>query len=507
MSDFLIAFASEWAKGSRVPCRFKAWADGNPLTAKDDTAPVYQIPAGTQEVKLTATPQASPSNYWENTVLLQLGASGLTAKPGSEGFVKTTTRQFPFGFQGTAATVVLSQFKEVTKETLALLSSPPATRLGKTVHEIMDHQATWGTWPPAADWAIEDLTGADFIDATTPVKSGALNFVKSDLQINVDSVVLQLANVDAPQRFAVTWPDAIKPSPNATPRPTRFLVFIEQSLQGNHYDQWGLFVGGELAAPDKAYPNNFDYADMLFQQLHYAQDSPFVNPGMKGVPYQVARAGADNVVTVVPSNSFEKEFGVMEDTERTGDILLNLQAFMFMRAGVATPPTSVGKTALASFSSGNFILGRWLQKTANLSGDFLKKTVNAVYFLDPLLDPKAMVDVNTFIPSALNWEKKSGTDKRIRLYMRFHAKAHNDLIGATPSAPYVHNSSPDGRRTAAELPTAVWTAALTKWIGHPLDPKKFTANDAFGFAHHMFAATMLTHALSQKDSHSQKDLS
>jgi hypothetical protein len=494
MSDFLIAFASEWAKGVRVPCRFKAWADGKPLTAKDDTAPVYQIPPGTQEVKLTATPQASPSDYWEKTVLLTLGASGLTAKPGSEGFVKTTTHQFLFGLQGTAATVVLSQFKEVTKETLALLSSPPATRLGQTVHEITEHQKTWGTWPPAADWAIEDLTGADFVDATTPVKSGALNFVKSDLQINVESVVLQLANVDAPQRFAVTWPDAIKPSPSAAPTPTPFLVFIEQSLKGNFYDRWGLFVGGELATPDKAYPNNFDYADMLFQQLHYARDSPFVNSGMKGVPYQVARAGA-NVVTVVPSNSFEKDFGVMEDTEKTGEILMNLQAFMFMRAGVATPPASVGKTALASFSSGNYILGRWLKNAANLSGDFLKKTVNAVYFLDPILDP-GKVDVNTFIPSALNWEAKSGTDKRIRLYMRLHAKAHNDLIGATPSAPYVRNSSPDGRRTAAELPTPVWTAALTKWLGR--DPK-FNADDAFSFAHHMFAATMLTHALSQND--------
>ena len=129
--------------------------------------------------------------------------------------------------------------------------------------------------------------------------------------------------------------------------------------------------------------------------------TPFFTPGLKGVPYQVAKAGA-NVVTVIPSNSFEKEFGVMEDTEQTGKILEELQAFMFLRAGVQVPPAKVGKTAIASFSSGNFILGRWLANPANRAGSFLSNIVTAVYFLDPVLAP-GKIDVNTFVASALTW--------------------------------------------------------------------------------------------------------
>ncbi len=499
MTAFLIGMASNWA-GARVACRFKAWADGVQLSAKDDTAPFYVIPDGTVEVKLTATPQASASTYWENTIVLAVTPTALTAKTGSTGFVKLGLWPAPPPiFFATTAIVILSRFKDATADTLALLGQPPSTRhmlqgdswVDVPVQEMADHQRTWGTWPPP-DWGLDDLPGAHFLDPTTPVTSAnALNFAKASLQIDVDSVVLRLAGVDAPQLFAVTWPTSIALEANAAPTP--FLVFIDQSLNGNHYDEAGLFVGGELAAPDKAYPNNFDYADMLYQQLHYAPFSnpdAFWNPGMKGVPYQVAQAGA-KVVTVVPSNSFEKKFGVMNDTEQTGKILEELQAFMFLRAGVTDPPKSVGKTAMASFSSGNYYLGEWLADPANRNGNFLTNVVKAVYFLDPPLNP-GKEDVDAFIASAQTWA--GAGDKRIRLYMRDHSASHAKLLGKTPpGAPYVLNS-PDGLRTAAEIPTKYWTAALAKVVG-PIDPKW----DGFGFAHHMFAAAMLTHALSQTD--------
>jgi hypothetical protein len=501
MSFLLVGFASHWG-GSRVPCRFQAWADNNPLSPKGvstDTAPVYEIPSGTVEVKFTATPTDSPSPYWDNTVFLTVGANSLSAKQGSEGFVvlsKSTTLGDP---PVTFAKVVLSRFKDYTTETLTLLGNPPTTRLGKPprVSELTSHQNLWGTWPPL-DWGLDDLTDAHFINVTTPVTSGgALNFAKSALQINVDSVVLRLAGGDAPQLFAVTWPDALKPAPGA--KPTPFLVFIEQSLAGNHYDQLGMFVGGEFAVPDKAYPNNFDYADMLFQQLHYAGTppsvpaTPFFWPSAKGVPYQVAKAGV-NVVTVIPLNSFEKDYGVMNDMKQTGLILEELRAFMFMSAGVSTKEGSVGSTALASFSSGNIILGSWIASESNRNSDFMQNTVKALYFLDPALDPRNPPDVNAFIPSALLWAKSS-TDKAVRLYMRYPADAHKKLLDKTPpAAPYVVNSSV-ARRTAAVLPPEIWTAALTKIFGAQ-DPKTFVA---WSFAHHMFAATMLTHALSQKD--------
>ena len=515
-SLLLVGFASHWA-GKAVPCQFQAWGDGNPLPlsgVSTAAAPVFQIASSTAEVKLTVTP--TDKTYSENTVFLLVGSNGLTAKPGSEGFLvlsKSTTLGDP---PVTFAKVVLSRFKDVTAATIALLSSPPASRhvlvdaktntwtdtaqgwdthtktwIALNAAELQDHKDTWGTWPPS-DWGLHDLTAAHFIDTTNPVHAGGLNFVKSAVAPNVDSVVLQLSGVVAPQLFGVTWPNDIKPKVGATPTPTPFLIFIEQSLKGNGYDEGGQFVGGPLAP----YPNNSDYADMLFQQLHYAGTpskpaTPFFWEGAKGVPYQVAKAGV-NVVTVVPVNSFEKEYGVMDDTEQIGMILAELQAFMFMRAGVATLPTSVGKTALASFSSGNYILNKWLSSPANVSGDFLTKTVNAVYFLDPILWPDHPPDVNDYVKSAQDWATATGADKRIRLYMRLSTAAHQQLMGKTPPAsPFVSSGK---LRTAAWIPQNYWTAAALKFGKRTIDP-----SDGFSFSHHMFAATMLTHALSQND--------
>ena len=98
----------------------------------------------------------------------------------------------------------------------------------------------------------------------------------------------------------------------------------------------------------------------------------------------------------------------------------------------------------------------------------------------------------------LTWAA-GGADKRIRLYNRDHSDAHGKLLGKTPpSAPYVLNS-PDGLKTAAELPKPYWVAALGK-VGLKLNATPSTLSDIqFQFVHHMFAATILTHALSQND--------
>ncbi len=526
MSIFLGAVAQNWA-GTHLPSRFEAYADTGRMPLEGgstDSAPVYKIPDGAREVKLTATPQmtTSRSPYWENTVFFTVGPNGLVVKAGFEGFATLRTVQLDPAPPANLATIILARFKDVTADTLALLGAPPATRrwyrtagevdpntgvkykntgwfIEATTNEIAALPRSWKEWPPD-DWELEDLAGVHFIDPALPVmSSNTMNFVRDKLVINVKSLVLEIASNDAPRLFGVAWPDALPRGAGA--KPTPFLLFIEQGLQGNVYDAFGRFVGPSLAA----YPYNFDYAYMLYQQLHYAGRSrtagawtahptPFLNSVMKGVPYQVARAGA-NVVTVVPINSFDQEYGVMDDTEQTGLILEELQAFMFMTEGVA-PPASVGKTAIAAFSSGTHILYKWLASEANRKGKFLTNTVKAVYFLDPPRDPRRPeYDVNTYINAVLTWSA-GGTDKRIRLYNRDHSDAHGKLLGQpTPSAPYVRNSS-NGRNTAAELPTADWIAALAKVGG---DVNGMSARDRFAFAHHMFAASMLTHALSQND--------
>jgi hypothetical protein len=496
VNTLLIPWGSHWA-ASRVSCHFKAWADGVQLGTKDDTAAVFTVPPGTAEIKLTVTPVAA--FYWETTVFLTISASGsVTAKAGSAPFVKLTAIADAIvpNHQDVFVTVLLSRFKDVTSDVLDLLSHPPATRhilqedgtwVDVAVDEAGDHQKRYGTWPPA-DWGLHPVPDAHFLDVTKPVKSGVLNFATDPtLNVDVDSVVLRFAG-DSPQLFAVTWPKAIAPKAGAGPTP--FLIFIRQENKGNYYDQDGMFVGGEL--DKQPYPNNFDYADTLFEQLHYVK-TPFIPPWLKGVPYQVAKAGV-NAVTVIPMNPFLSggmEFGFMEQTDKTGAMLQELQAFMFLRAGVPDPPKSVGKTALASFSSGNFYLGRWLADPANRAGNFLSNIVTAVYFLDPILNPPN-TDVNTFIASALTWA--GSADKRIRLYMRYQSASHAKLLKgkSLPSSPYILNSS-DNRRTAAVLADPDWARAYTKATGRTVGKWNWQ------WSHHLFAATMLTHALAQGD--------
>jgi hypothetical protein len=501
--------SSHWS-GVHLDCTFAVTAAGKNVPATDASGTIFNLPAGVPEVQVTATPSTT-TMYWPTTVVLTVGPSGLTPKAGSEGFVRVQTQPIPLGNFVVMATLLLARVKLDTDNTLSQLRRPPSKRLGQDVDETTSHKTIWGkdVWPPT-DWKLPDLDSCHFIDPANPVKSGALNFSTAALEIDADSVVLRLAGVDAPQILAVVWPDAIPRDANA--RPTPFLIFIEQSLNGNHYDQHGLFVGGELDKPENAYPDNFDYADMLFQQLHYvgipATDvraefpaTPFVNEGMKGVPYQVARA-ANKAVTVVPMNSFQKQYGVMKKAQNIEAILEEIQAFMYMAKGRAKLPSSLGRVAMASFSSGNYFLGELLADADNRATGFLKNMLKAVYFLDPALDPGSGEDVNTFINSATLWAKDN-PDKRIRLYMRDPADAQKQLLGKNPPpAPYVGNTA-DGLRTAAALPSKVWVAALKTQLGVALPNVDY---QWFSFAHHMFAGTMLVHALSQVDAHNKTDL-
>ena len=517
MNIFLGCLASDWTGKQRVACKFEAWADKAPLPLALDTteqSPVFEIPGATVEVMVKATPilaQGAPASpFWDNTVTLQVASGTLIAKTGSEGFVALAPMPTLSGSSALIANIFLSWFKDASQATVDQLKSPPSSRY-KIVDwkretwgtvgsgEPANHEKFWQTWPPA-NWDLPNLSSIPFIDTTNPVQAGALMFNMKDLQVKATNVVLQLAAVDTPQLFGVTWPNAIKPTPGIAAVPMPFLVFFEQTLQTN-FEGSGIFVGPGLGA----YPTSFDYSDMLYQQMHYEDDAPFSWMFAKGVPYQVAQAGA-NVVTVVPLNSYDKEFGVINDTEQLGKILVQLQAFMYMLMGGPQAPTTLGKVGLAAFSSATHVLHKLLQSPQNRSGDFLDKTVKAVYFIDPPRDSDPAhvdFDVNAYIKSALAWQGDPGvTNKRIRLYMRMHSDAHGQLLGtydsakgtmapkSPPSAPYVQNSA-DGLRTAAELPPKIWSSASLKYGGLKIPADK----DEWLFAHHMFAATLLTHAL------------
>jgi len=246
----------------------------------------------------------------------------------------------------------------------------------------------YGALPRPAD--AGEHGRADFPETTAPAIDGA-------------SVVLRLKGVKAPRLFAVVWPLTLRATP----------VRIRRRSSSSS-DR----VPARMSAPGTSrvetldpYPDNFDYADIgLFQNLHYGNaGAPLSTWGPKGVPYQVAKAGA-NVVTVIPCNGVGPEFGVLDDTEETGKILEEIQAYMFWRAGIPDPPLSIGKTAIAAFQLGQpTFLSAWLASEKNRSGSFLKNTVFAVYFLDPRPDA-----VPGCVTAARTWAQ-GDQNKRIRL--------------------------------------------------------------------------------------------
>jgi len=494
--------------GADAVCEFSATADGiTTLTTNDPTEPVFEIPPGTNSVEVTFKPRRPI--FWEKTFSFSVAPDGsLTADVDFRRRVELTNVPMPpqADLRFTVAVVKVSQFEDRTQHVLELLTKPPTERRifnvekkkweVPTVDEVKAHKLKYGTvWPPA-DWSLHDVPGVRFIDAGNPLTpSRTLNFARDpSLHLdNVECVVLERKGVRrVPQYFAVAWP----PPKNANPR--QFLLFIPQYLKANAYNLQGMFTmpDGKLAP----YADSFDYADFcLFDSLHFAR-SPFWDPNAKGVPYQVAKARAD-VVTVIPCTSFWDGFGDLDDPEDTEAILKEVQAFMFWKGGVVSAPTSVGNTAVAAFSAGNFFLGKWLKNDIKRKGHFLKSIVRAIYFLEPMRafmkDGKRVEVLDDFVDSALTWAGE-GIDKRIRLYMQYEWPSLQRLMDKPlGSPPFFHNAS-DGTRTVSVVTNSTWTTAWNEaWneaFGRPF-PKALTWLDI----HHAICGTMLTHALSQGD--------
>jgi hypothetical protein len=490
----LLAVGSNW-KGSAMTCHFSATANGVPLPVGDDTKPAWVIPATATTVTITATPTVP--TYWPTTVTLSVGNTGpLTPSGNAASFVAIQSIGIAGAVQLSLATVNLSRFKDVSDDVLALLGKPPATRQGKPAHVAQDYKNVYGVWPPP-DWDLDDRPDARFLDL--PVPAQGVSFSKDpSVHVEAENVVLRLAGVVAPKLWGVSWPTSLDRNEDAGPTP--ILLFLRQ---GNAQYK-GMFFSGDGMDP---YPNNFDYASFgLYDDLAYAAGDLFEWPYSLGVPYQVAKAFASavkllgedeaalsgvNAVTVHPVNSLDEDFGVIESTKQMGRILLELQSFMFRRAGVATPPATLGKTAIASFSSGTHILARILASPDNLGETFLNDTVSAVYFLDA-----PWWAVKDCVAASLAWAGAATRDKRVRFYVQ---KDWGDLKplkkrlpSPLPKEPYVVNST-DGHLSLGLVSKASWIS-LVKGVHRMSDD-----NEAFQYAHFGTAATMLTHALSQGD--------
>lgn len=522
-----LSLAAANRDGNPAPCTFTAKADDiTDLPTNDPTDPQFDIPDATTSVSVTFKPSWRGPVVWGGTFSLSVAADGslsvaAPSSPDDEDFrnrVELRTMTAPMAnARVTLAVVKVSQFRDRTEHVRELLKTPPTRRciwhkelrdpdpphkVGifrmEDVDEVKTHTAFYGTWPPQ-DWKLYGAPDAGFLDVDAPLTADkALNFLVSGQDssaLDIDCVVLERAGVGmSPRYFAVAWPGSVARKEGANP--TGFLLFIRQLLEGNGYDLQGLYVnspGCTEAGQLKPYPENFDYADSMFASLHYAR-IPLRFPDSKGVPYQVNEAGAD-VVSVIPCNSFPNKTGFsdLNDPQDIETILREVQAFMFWKAGVAVPPKSIGKTAIAAFSSGNFILNNWLKDPAKRKSNFFSKIVSAVYFLDPLRNTKDGIDVlGPFISSAIAWATDpQNQDKRVRVYMQWTWPALQKLIDKSlGAAPYFVDSS-DGRRTVAVVTSGAWTKAFQAAGRRP--PIDWTV------IHHAIAGTMLTHALSPHD--------
>lgn len=488
----LIVTAANW-ESKQVSCTFTVQADEVVQAAQDRSKQIYDLPNGTKQVRIVATPKPRPGTaatpYWESIIALNVAGDG-TISPDTGFAPWVAVKQASGATAGaTLATVRVSRFKEVTHDVLNLLKVVPGD-VGKprkggapTQPELA---ATYGKWPPD-NLDIPPLPRAHFLDVANPVKAdGILSFVESSVAVDAYNIVLELAGVPAPRLFGVVWPDAVPRNNGAAP--TRFFFYFRQT---GGQDMSNVFVGGAVTGP---YPYNFDYAERcLFESQHYAGTPIYVRKSWmlrpKGVPYQVARSGA-KVVTVFPVATADDKVNYkdLSDFDEMGRLLADLQAYMFWRVGIVAPPAAVGATALSGFSSMNYLLASWLD--SNRTSTFLKNNITAVYFLDP-------PNVDDCVNAGLRWRVNLGKDKRVRLYSaRNEAKffpAYRKLLDPVrlPSPPFLVSDA-DNKITLALFPTDSWDSTFKDVLG--IDTKW-----EYWDAHHFVPATVLTHALSQGD--------
>jgi hypothetical protein len=477
--SLLMAVASDW-KGLALTCHFSATADGVPLAVADDTHPFWSVPTTATNVTITATP--TRPTFWPMTVTFDVSnTTGVLTPTGPKSAFVTVKDLHAAGVVLSCAAMVLSRFDDVSDDVLKLLAKPPTTRQGRPATVLQDYKDTYGIFPPQ-DWDLDDKPDAHFLDLPNPpqVVQGVSFSKDPSVHVDAETVVLRLAGVVAPKLWGVSWPATVERTEDAPPTP--ILLFLRQ---GNA-QYIGSFFAGDGLGP---YPDNFDYASFgLYDNMAYPEVDPFNQPGSKGVPYQVAKSGA-KAVSVHPVNSLNEDFGVIESTKQMGRILLELQSFMFRRAGIATPPKTLGKTAIASFSSGTHILARILASPDNNGEAFLNDTVNAVYFLDA-----PAWSVADCVVASLAWAGAPERDKRVRFYTQDLWDPLKKILPAPlPKEPFLANT-PDNLRTLGLVSRTSWIGFVKSAINVQLP-----AADAWQYVHHATAAMLLTHALAQGD--------
>jgi hypothetical protein len=472
-------------------CSFEVSTDGGatftPAQRGKDGRPFARVPSLAALPGLTVRAHPADARFWpgEGTFRWLDGAShegGDPRTPGPTGLVRDEAPPEQFFVQGTEAsgadsvTVVyfhLNVFRDVSQPLLDKLRATPSDEKGGDL-------AVWEPWPPTA-WVAPPPAS---YHAITPdvVSSGDVVFETCSTAAGLSVTLLERKGAALPQLFVVGWPDLLPCVPGAGPTP--FLVFFTHELNQNlvqfkHLDR---------------YPDSWDYLHLaVYHYLNYGRDPIDLESAgqtWRGLVYQMSLAGKTPVLFLpvgdakVPAG----EVGDCLDAAKLEDLLIEVQAFFFKRAGLFQPPSAeVGRTAMASFSSGNNEVSIFLTRPGNLSHRFYLDTLRELYCLDV---PRAFAP--GWARAAETWagRGKDSAEKVIRMYGTdppTYAPIHQALVGGpAPAAPYA-SSSGSGTRTVAVLPEASWRAALNL---PNADPQSLA-----GYVHELCAATLLADAL------------
>ena len=334
---------------------------------------------------------------------------------------------------------------------------------------------THGDFPPD-DWSLPDRPGTTFVDAERPLDGNKVATVVLDaIGDDVECAVFEIAGVAVPE--AVGGELAARADAGRGLQPDAVLV----TTTGQRAESPRVYVGGELGS----YPWNFDLL-LRAVRLPVVRRRPGDDfPLQQGHPFsdRCRRQGRRQRDPVQRTGG--EQFGAFTDAaSMEAAILLDLQALMFRRAGVVGGPKTLGRTALGALSSGNNFMAAFLQSPKNRAHSFCQNTLREVYCFDPPFGITAGLTA-----AALAWAGAPDTGRRIALYTQAAHDAHTKLLGqAPPASPFVE-TSPDGTRTSAVLPSATWKTTVEEFTARPWPQWGFQET------HQIISATMLTHAI------------
>jgi hypothetical protein len=460
--------------GKKVPATFTATTGGSALSVVSVPVDACVVPDGVDIVTVVATP--TQNAFHSQTVEVIVEPTGTVTPVAAHLPYASSANAAAPGVTLNVVTIVVSRLRDVSDKATALLAQQP-NPLRKKEKRVSSLAPDF----PPATWTLPDRDAISFVDVDNPVLGDIVATVERDLVGgDFECAVFEIGRSSTvPKWIAVSWPLALLRSDDSAPTP--FLLYYHPGNEQNV--PFGFYRGSGLSP----YPENFDYAyNVLYKFQWYTYDPVANTAGSKGIPFQIAVAGKD-IASVIPCNiAGGNEFGEFMKADFIEAVLLDLQALMFRRAGVVTPPSSLGRTALAAFSSGNVFLGGVMASAVNRQSSFLTDTVREVYLFDP---PDGQVESST--TTCLDWAA-ADQDRRIALYTRGVFSVHDKLLGEpAPKAPYVRTGAATNH-TSAVLPIAT----LLKTVVEKAGPRaEFTWQDA----HQLISALMLTHAVSVSD--------